>query len=40
MGLIHYIRSRFDGINKGKTLEFGFITLLVVIVIYLIGSGL
>jgi len=40
MGLIHYIRSVFDGIKKGKALEFGFITVLVVIVIYLIGSGL
>jgi hypothetical protein len=40
MGLIQYIRSLFDGANKGKAFEFGFITLLVVIVIYLIGSGL
>jgi hypothetical protein len=40
MGLIQYLRSLFDGITKGKAFEFGFITLLVVIVIYLIGSGL
>jgi hypothetical protein len=40
MGLIQYIRSLLDGVNKGKAVEFGFITVLVVIVIYLIGSGL
>jgi hypothetical protein len=40
MSTIRQIRSLFDGINRGKALEFGFITFLVVIVIYLIGSGL
>ncbi len=40
MNLIHHIRSLFDTTNKGKALEFTFITVLVVVVIYLIGSGL
>ena len=40
MSLFHYILSLFDGKNTGKILEFVFISSLVVIVIYLIGSGL
>jgi len=40
MGLFQYIRSLFDRKSRGKILEFFFITSLVVIVIYLIGSGL
>jgi hypothetical protein len=40
MNFIHHIRSLFDPTNKGKAFEFCFITLLVVIVIYLIGSGI
>jgi len=40
MGLFHCIRSLFDGKNTGKVLEFIFISSLLVIVIYLIGSGL
>lgn len=40
MNIIHHIRSLFDPTSKGKALEFGFITLLVLIVIYLIGSGI
>lgn len=39
MNLNHHIRSLFDPTNKGKALEVCFITLLVAIVIYLIGSG-
>ncbi len=40
MSLFHSIRSLFDVKNTGKILEFFFISSLVVIVIYLIGSGL
>jgi hypothetical protein len=40
MNTIRRIRSLFDGTNRGKALEFCFITFLVVIVIYLIGSGI
>ena len=39
MGVFHSIRSLFDGKNTGKILEFIFISTLVVIVVYLIGSG-
>ncbi len=39
MGLFHCIQSLLDGKKIGKILEFVFITSLVVIVIYLIGSG-
>ncbi|MFQ5841184.1 MAG: hypothetical protein ACE5I8_02005 [Thermodesulfobacteriota bacterium] len=40
MSLFHYIQFLFNGKNTGKILEFIFISSLVVIVIYLIGSGL
>jgi hypothetical protein len=40
MGLFHCIQSLFDGKRTRKILEFVFISSLVVIVIYLIGSGL
>ncbi len=40
MGLFGYIRFIFDRKTTGKILEFAFVTSLVVIVIYLIGSGL
>jgi Kef-type K+ transport system membrane component KefB len=38
MGLFHCLRSLFEGKNAGKILELVFISTLVVIVIYLIGS--
>jgi hypothetical protein len=40
MGLFHCIQSLFDSKRTGKILEFVFISFLVIIVIYLIGSGL
>jgi len=40
MGLFHCIRTLFARENTGKILEFFFISFLVVIVIFLIGSGL
>ncbi len=40
MGVFGYIRFLFDRKATGKILEFVFVTSLVVIVIYLIGSGL
>jgi len=40
MGLFHCIQSLLDGKSTGKILEFVFISSLVVIVIYLIRSGL
>ena len=40
MSLFYCIRSLFYGMNAGKILEFVFVSSLVVVVIYLIGSGL
>jgi len=40
MSLFHCIRTLFASKNTGKILEFFFISFLVVIVIFLIGSGL
>jgi len=40
MALFLCIRSLIDGKKPGKILEFLFISILVVIVVYLIGTGL